>query len=278
MADAVGRGLRVARSAPSPCRISCHGSRTPPRRRHHRARAGLGQVRCRSMLGLCEGRPPLRRLRSASGNVRFARAIEGASIRRRIWPTIAASSRPMPSADTPNSTSPSEVLGLSGPACWVHARRPFFAMADLEENARRKAAGKREIALSPIGDRDRGGRIDALFAIERSINGQSADHRKAVRQARRARRSSPIWKAYMREQCAKLSRGHDLAKAMNYMFKRWGSFTMLSSDDGRVCLSNNAAGRAARHLTGQKVVVILAGPTAEGVGPPPCIASSSPRR
>jgi hypothetical protein len=24
-------------------------------------------------------------------------------------------------------------------ACWVHARRPFFAMADIEENARRKA-------------------------------------------------------------------------------------------------------------------------------------------
>lgn len=30
-------------------------------------------------------------------------------------------------------------------ACWVHARRPFFAMADIEENARRKAAGKKEI-------------------------------------------------------------------------------------------------------------------------------------
>jgi transposase len=28
-------------------------------------------------------------------------------------------------------------------ACWVHARRPFFAMADIEENARRKAAGRR---------------------------------------------------------------------------------------------------------------------------------------
>ena len=36
------------------------------------------------MLGLCEGRPPLRRLRSASGNVPITRAIEGASIRRRI--------------------------------------------------------------------------------------------------------------------------------------------------------------------------------------------------
>jgi hypothetical protein len=27
-------------------------------------------------------------------------------------------------------------------ACWVHARRPFFVMADLAENARRKAQGK----------------------------------------------------------------------------------------------------------------------------------------
>jgi hypothetical protein len=29
-------------------------------------------------------------------------------------------------------------------ACWSHGRRPFFAMADIEENARRKAAGKKE--------------------------------------------------------------------------------------------------------------------------------------
>jgi transposase len=61
-------------------------------------------------------------------------------------------------------------------ACWVHARRPFFTMADLEENARRMAAGKKEIALSPIAI-EIVRRIDVLFAIERSINGQSADHR-----------------------------------------------------------------------------------------------------
>src|SRR4029079_15689573 len=48
-------------------------------------------------------------------------------------------------------------------------------------------------------------------------------------------------------QCAKLSRGHDLAKAMNYMLKRWGSFTSFL-DDGRVCLSNNAAERALRGI------------------------------
>ncbi len=28
-------------------------------------------------------------------------------------------------------------------ACWAHARRPFFVMADIDANVRRKAAGKR---------------------------------------------------------------------------------------------------------------------------------------
>lgn len=130
-------------------------------------------------------------------------------------------------------------------ACWVHARRPFFAMADFEENARRKAAGKKEIALSPIAI-EVVRRIDALFAIERSINGQSADHRKAVRQAQSAPLVADL-EAYMREQCAKLSCGHDLAKAMNYMFKRWDSFTRFL-DDGRICISNNAAERALRGI------------------------------
>ena len=35
-------------------------------------------------------------------------------------------------------------------ACWAHARRKFFVLADIEENTRRKAAGKTEIPLSPI--------------------------------------------------------------------------------------------------------------------------------
>src|SRR5437660_8355942 len=130
-------------------------------------------------------------------------------------------------------------------ACWVHARRPFFAMADLEENARRKAAGKKEIVISPVA-MEIVRRIDALFEIERSINGQNADQRKIVRQAQSAPLVADL-EAYMREQCAKLSRGHDLAKAMNYMFKRWGSFTRFL-DDGRVCLSNNAAERALRGI------------------------------
>src|ERR1017187_7262507 len=35
-------------------------------------------------------------------------------------------------------------------ACWAHARRPFFAMADLAENARRKAQGKTPGVISPL--------------------------------------------------------------------------------------------------------------------------------
>jgi transposase len=63
-------------------------------------------------------------------------------------------------------------------ACWVHARRPFFAMADIGENARRKASGKREIPLSPIAI-EIVRRIDALFEIERSINGKCPAERLA---------------------------------------------------------------------------------------------------
>lgn len=129
--------------------------------------------------------------------------------------------------------------------CWAHARRPFFAMADLEENARRRAAGKREIALSPIAI-EVVRRIDALFSIERSINGKSAADRQAVREAK----SKPLieeLQAHMHEQRAKLSRGHDLAKAIDYVLKRWAAFTLFL-EDGRVCLSNNAAERALRGI------------------------------
>ena len=130
-------------------------------------------------------------------------------------------------------------------ACWVHGRRPFFAMADLEENARRKAAGKKEIPLSPIAI-EVVRRIDALFAIERSINGKSPEERVAVRQGE----SRPLvddLHAYMREQAAKLSPRHDLVKAINYMLKRWAAFTLFL-DDGRVCMSNNAAERGLRGI------------------------------
>jgi transposase len=130
-------------------------------------------------------------------------------------------------------------------ACWAHARRPFFAMADLAENARRKAQGQTPGVISPLA-MEAVRRIDALFEIERSINGQSAEQRRVIRQELSAPFVADL-ESWMREQRAKLSGGNDLAKAMDYMLKRWTAFTRFL-DDGRICLSNNAAERALRGI------------------------------
>lgn len=109
----------------------------------------------------------------------------------------------------------------SGPileaACWAHARRPFFALADIEASARRKAEGKVPAPISPLA-LEIVQRIDALFEIERGINGKTADERRAVRQEL----SRPLvadLEAVLRVERPKLARGNDLAKAIDYMLK-----------------------------------------------------------
>ena len=56
-----------------------------------------------------------------------------------------------------------------------------FVLADVAANARRKAQGKTPALISPLA-LEAVRRIDALFDIERAINGQSAEQRRAVRQ------------------------------------------------------------------------------------------------
>ena len=87
-------------------------------------------------------------------------------------------------------------------------------------------------------------RIDALFAIEREINGLSAGQRRAVRNER----SRPLvaeLESWLRQQRAKLSRKSETAKAIDYSLKRWTALIRFL-DDGRLCMSNNAAERAVR--------------------------------
>lgn len=130
-------------------------------------------------------------------------------------------------------------------ACWAHARRPFFALADIAASARRKAEGKTPLVISPLA-LEAVRRIDALFEIERAINGKSVEERRAVRRDL----SQPLvagFEAWMRTERPGLSRGSDVAKAMDYMLKRWPAFTRFL-DDGRICLSNNAAERALRGI------------------------------
>jgi hypothetical protein len=129
--------------------------------------------------------------------------------------------------------------------CWAHARRKLFELADIAAAAKRRAHGKSEHFISPLaleGVR----RIDALFAIERDINGKRADERLTVRQAL----SRPLVEdlhAWMMENRAKLAPKSPIAKAMDYMLKRWPGFTRFL-EDGRIDLSNNAAERALRGI------------------------------
>lgn len=130
-------------------------------------------------------------------------------------------------------------------ACWAHARRPFFALADIEASARRKAEGKASSPISPLA-LEAVRCMDRLFEIERSINGKSADERRAARQelSRPLIADLEVW---MRAERPKLPRGNDVAKAMDDMLKRWSAFTRFL-DDGRVCLSNNSAERGLRGI------------------------------
>lgn len=128
-------------------------------------------------------------------------------------------------------------------ACWAHARRPFFQMADIEEAARRKAHKEAGGALSPIAI-DVVRRMDEIFAIERDQWGKSPDQRLAERQ-RAVRPLVEALREVMIQKRSTLSPKHDLAKAMTYMLKRWPAFTRFL-DDGRACMTNNAAERALR--------------------------------
>jgi transposase len=130
-------------------------------------------------------------------------------------------------------------------ACWVHNRRPYFVLADVAANVRRKAHGKPASVISPLA-LEAVRRVDAQFEIERAINGHSAAERLAVRQARIVPLIAEL-EAWMRAERVRLSRGNDLARAIDYLLKRWPAFTRIL-DDGRICLSNNAAERALRGI------------------------------
>jgi transposase len=114
-------------------------------------------------------------------------------------------------------------------ACWAHGRRKLFVLAEVE---------KAPLAIEAVR------RIDAIFDIERDINGLVPEQRHAARQVRVAPLAIEL-EHWMRGERGRLSRHADVAKAMDYMLKRWGAFTRFL-DDGRICLTNNAAERALR--------------------------------
>jgi transposase len=125
--------------------------------------------------------------------------------------------------------------------CWAHARRKLFELADIASKARK---GKPS-TISPIAF-EAVGKFDAIFALERSINGSSPQERLAARRKDIAPLVNDLI-AWMKRERGKLSRHNEVAKAMDYMLKRIDVFTRFL-DDGRICLSNNAAERELRGI------------------------------
>jgi transposase len=116
-------------------------------------------------------------------------------------------------------------------ACWAHGRRKLFVLADV---------AKAPLAIEAVR------RIDAIFDIEREINGLPAAQRVAARRAQVGPLVAEL-ERWMRGERGKLSRHADVAKAMDYMLKRWEAFARFL-DDGRICLTNNAAERELRRV------------------------------
>jgi transposase len=136
-------------------------------------------------------------------------------------------------------------------ACWAHARRKFFVLADITAKARGRLPVLAPLALEAVK------KIDALFDIERELNGLSAEERLSVRRSRTMSLVASL-EDWVRAERARLSRHAETAKAMDYMLKRWASFTRFL-DDGRICLTNNAAERALRGIALGRKAWLFAG-------------------
>ena len=117
-------------------------------------------------------------------------------------------------------------------ACWAHARRKFFDLARINK--------------APIA-------IEAVDAHRCAVRHRARDQRPAAgSSAARAHRSaagrsSRRW----RPGCASSTPGSpptaEVAKAIDYSLKRWDGLTRFL-DDGRLCMTNNAAERALRGI------------------------------
>jgi transposase len=126
--------------------------------------------------------------------------------------------------------------------CWAHGRRKLFDLAQL---------AKAPLALEAVR------RIDAIFGVERTINGLPAEQRLGLRKAHVAPLASEL-ETWMRAARGKMSRHAEVAKAMDYMLRRWETFSRFL-DDGRICLSNNAAERALRGVALGRKAWLFAG-------------------
>jgi transposase len=139
--------------------------------------------------------------------------------------------------------------------CWAHLRRKFFDIAK---------DGSAPIASEALE------RIAALYAIEKTIRGQSAGERRAVRQER----SKPLvlaLKAWFEQQLARVSGKSLIAEAIRYGLNHWDGLTRFL-DDGRIELDTNIVERGIRPIVLNRKNALFAGHD-QGAENWACIAS-----
>ena len=96
-----------------------------------------------------------------------------------------------------------------------------------------------------------------MFDIEREINGSKADERLRARQERSVSLLTEL-EAWLRTERTKLSRSSLVLKPIDYLLKRWDGFARFAQD-GRICMTNNAAERALRGLALGRKAWLFAG-------------------
>ena len=106
---------------------------------------------------------------------------------------------------------PDGAVQLREAACWAHLRRDFHDVWT--------ATGSR-IAREALD------RIGALYDIERSITGQPADVRRAVRQER-SKPKVDAFRAWAEQQLTRIPGKGDLARAFRYGLSRWPAFYLF---------------------------------------------------
>jgi transposase len=149
--------------------------------------------------------------------------------------------------------TPGEAITLA--FCWAHLRRHFFDIAK---------GGDAPIASEALE------RIAALYAIEKTIRGLSADERRAVRQER----SRPVvvaLKAWLEHQLTRVSAKATIADEIRYGLNHWEGLTRFL-DDGRIELDTNIVERGIRPIVLNRKNALFAGHD-EGAQNWACIAS-----
>jgi transposase len=126
--------------------------------------------------------------------------------------------------------------------CWAHVRRRFYELA---------AAGPAPIASEALEH------IRALYEIEKTIRGRSADARRLVR----IKKSRPLVDAlapWLRAKLELISQKTKLAEAIRYALSRWDGLTRFI-DDGRIEIDSNVVERSIRPIALNRKNALFAG-------------------